>query len=96
MADPDFVPLNYRQLPGATSEEIRAAIQPGNSVIVSQTDLVAELDRRMTREAADRMERLTRDVRDMTAHIRLLTIAALLLAIVATVVALVSLAVALR
>ncbi len=82
-----YRPLSYDQLPEATIDEIRAAIQPGTRSVVSQSDLLAELDRRYNRETADRMERLTIDVRDMTADIRRLTDLAVRIAVGAAVIA---------
>ncbi len=87
----EYKSLSYEQLPDASMEEVRAAIQPGDLSFVSQSDLLAELDRRRNREAADRMEGLTQEVRDLTGYIKNLTWAAVVIAIAAALIALVSL-----
>jgi hypothetical protein len=50
---------------------------------VSQSDLLSELDRRRTQAVNERLEKLTEEVRDMTAHIRNLTWAVLIIAVAA-------------
>lgn len=85
----------YRQLPDASEDELRGGLR-GSDTYVSQSDLLAELDRRQTRAINERMVQLTQDVRDMTLAIKRLTWAAVLIAVVAALIALASLAMSLR
>lgn len=87
--------MTYQRLPDATDDQIRSALR-GTDTVVSQSDLLAELDRRLTREQNARLTTLTRDVRDMTKSINRLTVAAIIVAVAAACIALASLAIALR